>query len=342
MGAGYWISLGVCLLLVIGAVRTLARLTGQIRAEWFLVVGIVCVFGLALVWFSLGHPQYSVGKAFYAFSALLPFSALVAVGWDWLRQRHRIVGIAVWVLLLVWSVTVYASFWVRSGNPATRLVRSQDAGLALMHRGRFDEAVRQFQEVIRMRPGYASTHNILADALARNGQIDEAIRRYQEAIRVAPDYAEPHYNLGNVLSRLGQIDEAIRQYQEAIHLKPDFAEAYNNLGIALGGKGQMDEALRQFQEATRRKPHYAEAHYNLGLALASKGQTEKAILRFEAALKVKPDYAEAHNQLGQARLRKGQTDEAIRQFQEALRLKPDYAEARKNLDILLKRNEVNP
>ena len=143
VGAGYWVSLGISLLLIIGAALTLARLLCQIRAEWFLVLGIVGLFGLVLVWFSLGHPHYSACKAFYAFSALLPFSALVAVGWDWLRQRHRVVGVAVWMLLLVWSMTVYASFWVRSGNPETQLLRGIELGSALMQQGKLDEAISQ-------------------------------------------------------------------------------------------------------------------------------------------------------------------------------------------------------
>jgi tetratricopeptide (TPR) repeat protein len=242
-------------------------------------------------------------------------------------------------------------------------------GDALDQKGQTDEAIRQFQEAIRLRPGYADAHNNLGVALARKGQIDEALRQFQEAIRLKPEhanahcnlglaldqkgqtdealsqfqtairlkpgYADAHYNLGVVLSRKGQMDEAARQYQEAVRLKPDYAQAHNNLGLALGRKGRMDEAIRQFQEAVRLKPGYAEAHYNLGLALGLKGQTDEAIRHFEAALQARPDYPEAHNYLGTVFYQQGRTGEAIRQFQEALRLKPDYADARKNLDAAL-------
>ena len=201
------------------------------------------------MWFSLGHPHYTAGKAFYAFAALLPFSALVAVGWDWLRRRHRVVGVAVWALLLVWCMTVYTSFWVRSGNPQTHLLRDIETGSALIRQGKLDQAISLLQETIRLNPDNATLHYNLGNALAKKGQTDEAIRQFQEAIRLKPDYAEAHYNLGLALVTKGQTDEAIRQFQEAIRLKPDYAEAHYNLGIALGRKGQMDEAIRQFQEA---------------------------------------------------------------------------------------------
>jgi Flp pilus assembly protein TadD len=208
-------------------------------------------------------------------------------------------------------------------------------GVALREKGQIDEAIRHFQEAVRLQPAYADAHNNLGVALGETGQIDEAIRQYQEAIRLQPDNADAHNNLGVALARKGQMDEAISQFQEATRLKSDDAEAHNNLGNALLNKGSVDEAISQFQKALRLKPDYAEAHFNLGNALSRKGQMDEAIRQFQEALRLKPDYVKARNNLGIALANKGQMDEAINQFQEALRLKPDYADARKNLDAAL-------
>jgi Flp pilus assembly protein TadD len=143
-------------------------------------------------------------------------------------------------------------------------------GSALDEKGQFDEAIREFQEAVRLKSGYAQAHNNLGVALVRKGQIDEGISQYQEAIRLKPDYALAHSNLGIALARKGQIGEAIREFQEAVRLKPDFAEAHYNLGIALVRKGQGDEAIREFQEAIRLKHDFAEARNNLARALARK------------------------------------------------------------------------
>jgi protein O-mannosyl-transferase len=229
---------------------------------------------------------------------------------------------------------------IRQYQEALRLKPNQaeahnNLGYALGLQGQTDEAIHQYQEALRLKPHDADVHNNLGAALGKKGQSDEAIRQYQEALRLKPDHAEAHNNLGLALGRKGQSDEAIHQYQEAIRLKPDYAEAHNSLGAALEDQGQSDEAIRHYQAALRPKPDYADAHYNLGNAFGRKGQTDEAIRQFQAALRLKPDHAEAHNNLGIAFYQQRRIDEAIGQFQEALRLNPDFAGARRNLDVVL-------
>ena len=113
--------------------------------------------------------------------------------------------------------------------------------------------------------------------------MDEAIRQFQEALRLKPDSAQAHYNLGVALAKKGQMDEAISQYQEAVRLKPDFAEARNNLDYlltehpkALGamantldGQGKYEEAIRFYQAALKAQPDQEGVLNNLAWLLAT-------------------------------------------------------------------------
>ena len=143
-------------------------------------------------------------------------------------------------------------------------------------------------------------HYLLGNALADKGQTGQAIREYQEAIRLQPRYAEYHYNLGSVLAKAGQTGEAIRQLQEALRLQPDNALAHINLGNALDESGQTDDAIRHYQEALRLQPDNAVAHVNLGISFARKGQLDDAIRQYQEALRVDPGCAEARDNLARA------------------------------------------
>jgi len=70
------------------------------------------------------------------------------------------------------------------------------------------------------------------------GQLGEAIRQYQEAIRLKPDEADAHNNLGMAFYQQGRTGEATGQFQEALRLKPDFTGARKNLDAVIAFKAK--------------------------------------------------------------------------------------------------------
>src|SRR5947208_1517073 len=58
------------------------------------------------------------------------------------------------------------------------------------------------------------------------GRYEEAIKSYEEAIRIKPDYFDAWYTKGNTLGNLGRYEEAIESFEQAIRIKPDDVEAW--------------------------------------------------------------------------------------------------------------------
>ena len=81
-------------------------------------------------------------------------------------------------------------------NPITR--KPTTSGTACFAKGRIDEAIRQFQENLRLEPDDAQAYNNLGIAYAQNGQIAEVTGQFQEALRLKPDYAAARDNLARV------------------------------------------------------------------------------------------------------------------------------------------------
>ncbi len=219
-------------------------------------------------------------------------------------------------------------------SPAFQGLLWFEMGYRACETGKYGEAVRAYQEAIRLRPDFAMAWNNLGTAYGILGQSGKEVSAYQQAIRLKPDLALAWYNLGTTYSSLGQYGEAVSALQEALRLRPDFAEAWNNLGTAYGILGQSGKEVSAHQEALRLKPEDAIAWYNLGTAYGRLAQHGKAVSAFQEAIRLKPDYPEAWYNLGTTYGSLGQYGEEVSAYEEAIRLKPDYAEAWYNLGVV--------
>ena len=269
---------------------------------------------------------------------LVPVIQLIQTGGHAMADRYAYIPSVGVLVLVVWGLYELTRHWRYQAIALSLLgcaVIVACLALSRQQLGYWLDSETLFRHALAVTQNNYLAHNNLGDALDRKGNSDEAIKQFQEAIRLKPDFAEAHYNFGNVLDRRGQTDEAINQYQEAIRLKPEYAKAHNNLGLSLDRKGRTEEAIAQYQEAIRLKPDFAEADNNLGIALLRKNQLDEAISQFRGAIHLKPDYAEALCNLGTALAARGQFDEAIKNYRQALQINPNSFETLNNLAIAL-------
>ncbi len=110
--------------------------------------------------------------------------------------------------------------------------------------------------------GTAEWHLEQGNNFLQQGRYDEAIEEYTEAIRLDPQYALAYHNRGFAYDDLGQLERAIQDYDEAIRLNPQWAEAYNNRGWTYEEMGQYELAIEDYTEAIRLNPQYALAYAN--------------------------------------------------------------------------------
>jgi serine/threonine-protein kinase len=220
---------------------------------------------------------------------------------------------------------------------AARALRPETAH-ALAHllerRGRGEEAVAVFQDLVRLRLDngrhwgcYGRLLKDRGDPTGAGVALEKAVAALREAIRLRPDGAIAHTNLGNALRDQGKLAEAVAEFGEAIRLQPDEADAHNSLGNALRDQGKLAEAVAEFGEAIRLRPDDALADYNLGLALSSQGKVSEAIAAYREAIRLKPDYIEAHYNLGHVLQQQGHFREGLDEMRRGHELgsqRPDW------------------
>ena len=218
------------------------------------------------------HPYLLMGWLWFL-GTLVPVIGLVQVGEQAMADRYTYIPSLGVLILTIWGADALTRHWRHqvivlsvAGSAAIVLCMA----LTRQELGYWQDSEALFRHALAVTENNYLAHYNLAVALDKKGKNVEAISQYQEAIRLVPGYAAFHNNLGNALYKKGQIDEAFSEYREAIRLKPDHATFHNNLGIALGRKGQTDQAINEYQEAIRLKPDYAEAQSNLARELGMK------------------------------------------------------------------------
>lgn len=112
---------------------------------------------------------------------------------------------------------------------------------------------------------------------------DDAIRDFNKAIQLKPGYAEAFFNRGVVFVREKRNGEAIKDFNKAIELKPDCAEAYVNRGIFFGIEKRSDDAISDFNKAIELKHDYALAYFNRGLTEFLSGKKDAACMDLKQA-----------------------------------------------------------
>ena len=89
---------------------------------------------------------------------------------------------------------------------------------------------------------------------ASTGQWDEAIRDFDEAIRLEPTNAFAYGIRGTAYYSKRDFDRAIRDFDQALRLDPREVKAYTSRAYAACGKGDFSQALKDFDTVIRLSP----------------------------------------------------------------------------------------
>ncbi|MBN2473632.1 MAG: tetratricopeptide repeat protein [Pirellulales bacterium] len=139
---------------------------------------------------------------------------------------------------------------------ATRL----QLGEALTKLGRPEEARLQYLDLLELKPHSAVAHYNLGNVLLRiPGQLDQAVRHYEQALRIDPKYLKAHVNLAYALTRQGKYDQAVKHCRSVLRIWPNMVRARIVLALALSGRGQKQQAVAELRAALEIVPDDATA-----------------------------------------------------------------------------------
>jgi len=155
-------------------------------------------------------------------------------------------------------------------------------------------------------------HAGLANLLRRDGRREEARREYEEALAIKPDFAPALYSYGLFHQDEGRLEQAIELYERALEAYPALVLARVNLGGARAELGDYEGALADLALALDLAPDHPDAHFNLALIAFRRGDDELAREHVAPVVRAYPDYAKARTLLGVLDERAGRRAQAVR------------------------------
>jgi Tetratricopeptide repeat len=121
--------------------------------------------------------------------------------------------------------------------------RFERAGL-LREEGRFEEAKRDYLELIRRQPTDFAALNDFGTLVLNAGYREAARSLFGEAVRHHPDNANGRVNLANLLFLLGEQDAARVHFEAALKVDPGHIHAHRGMGNLLAASGDAAGARR--------------------------------------------------------------------------------------------------
>jgi len=212
--------------------------------------------------------------------------------------RIRTVGYTDWKGTLAVSAGGSRTLKVNQQATSDQATLHYQNGDQLRDAGKNDDAVKEYEQAIRLRPAFPEARLGMARSLITQQKFEIAEQQIVAAFKEpGVNRAEAQTLLANLRRYQGLLDESVAEYRKALRLAAGVSpEAHIGLAIALEELGQAQESIREFRTGiTQDMDTEPILYYLLGSALEKSGANQQAIEAYRNYLRLDPEgqYASA-------------------------------------------------
>jgi serine/threonine protein kinase/tetratricopeptide (TPR) repeat protein len=152
--------------------------------------------------------------------------------------------------------------------------------------GHWDEAIRLYKLYLALYPDDIRARYSLGKIYMNGGRTEEAIGEFQQVLRVDPRQAPSFVNIAASYALMGSPCEALPYFEKAFEMEPDWITGHLNheYGFSLVNCDNIDRARDVFSLAMRETDSRARALRSMALLDSFQGQYSSAEERFEEAI----------------------------------------------------------
>ena len=174
----------------------------------------------------------------------------------------------------------------------------------------YDDAIRHFQNALRIDADSDDVKFDLADAYFRKGLYEQALDIAQQVSTLGQRDDAYLALLGDIRAHLGQSSQAAEIYKNAIERNPDNDQSYLSLALLELRQNELKSAQQTLQQGLARIPASGKLLWGQGLLAALEGNTAQAAERLEQAVDLLPEWSGSYSTLGVFYYQTGRIDKA--------------------------------
>ena len=205
-----------------------------------------------------------------------------------------------------------------------------------------DQAIREYEDVLRAKPDCVEAYLRLACAHAEKGALDAAIENMKKVLSVEPDRLEAHVYLGCFYATKWMLDEAVKELCEAKELRDCILEKLITEGESSIHDCKFDKAVSVAREAMKIDSRNKKARWQLAMAYSKKGERDEAVNVCKEIIGLYPDDIHAYTLLGWIYVQRDLLEDAMNLAGQAVRIEPENADIRALMAfIYASRNQIH-
>jgi tetratricopeptide (TPR) repeat protein len=210
-------------------------------------------------------------------------------------------GLGAYFILFAWMSWKQCHIWKDSASLWTHVIKYYDNttlpfGNRANHyrdNGMIQEALKDYSEVLRMKPNNEKAYNSRARLYFQNvtnsrDTLILALNDYNKAIELKPDESEYYINRGAVHARLGQINAGVQDMNKGLELDPQNANGYLNRSVLYNNQGKWQSALNDITSYLSLKPYDAQLWFQSGKLKARLVGPNESIADYNRAIQLDP------------------------------------------------------
>ena len=191
----------------------------------------------------------------------------------------------------------------------------------------YDEALKKFQDVLKIDPKNADAHDETAMLLAGGNKFDEALTESDQAVKLNPNNKFYLEHLAALQMKKNDAKDAIKSYEQLIKLSPNDPDNYFDLAYIYRQTNQLDLAIKTYDQFEKNYGLEESVVLEKEHIYLKENKFDNAVTEIQKLIDAYPDEVQYMGMLAELYALNNKKDKAAEIYQKILEIEPDNAQA---------------